>query len=75
MSEPVIVENRAHLESVAFESLRAVLSQHTTLERALGWFFAQLPPLKPADLMAQDEFSYDLLVPLPDGLWLSYETS
>ena len=45
------------------------------MERALGWFFGQSPPLAPEDLIAQDEFSYDLLVPYRDGLYLSYDTS
>ena len=45
------------------------------MERALAWFFGQLPPLAPEDLIAQDEFSYDLLVPYRNGMYLSYDTS
>jgi hypothetical protein len=71
----VPVENRARLASEAFDSLRAVLEQHTSLQRALAWFFGQIPPLAPADVIPQDEFSYDLLVPYPGGLCLSYDTS
>jgi hypothetical protein len=75
MSSSVIVENRAGLADDAFDSLRAVLEQHTTLQRALGWFFGQVPPLAPSDVIPQDEFSYDLLVPYAGGLWLSYDPS
>jgi hypothetical protein len=29
-------------------------------------------PLDGLDVLAQDEFSHDLLVPLPDGRWLAF---
>jgi hypothetical protein len=73
--ELVPVENRANLSDEAFEPIRGVLQTHRTMERALAWFFAQSPPLAPEDLVAQDEFSYDLLVPFRDTLFLSYDTS
>ena len=56
------------------EIVGAVENQFT-MEKALAWFFAQVPPLTPQDLIPQDEFSYDLLVPYPNGLYLSYDTS
>jgi hypothetical protein len=73
--ELVPVENRANLAAEIFDPIRDILQTHHTMERALAWFFAQSPPLTPADLVAQDEFSYDLLVPYRDGLYLSYDTS
>jgi hypothetical protein len=71
----VPVENQAGLPDEAFDSLRAVLEQHTTLQRALIWFFSQRPPLAPADVIPQDEFSYDLLIRYEGASWLSYDTS
>jgi hypothetical protein len=73
--ESIPVENRANLPPDAFEPMRRDLQAHGTMERALAWFFAQSPPLAPDDLIAQDEFSYDLLVPYRAGLFLSYATS
>jgi hypothetical protein len=75
MSDVVPVENRANLDVNRFESIRILVESHTTLERALTWFFAQSPSLAPEDLVAQDEFSYDLLVPFRDNIYLSYDTS
>ncbi len=75
MPDVIPVENRANLPAAAFEPIRRAVEGQTTLQRALGWFFAQSPPLAPADLVPQDEFSYDLLVPYPGGLYLSYDTS
>ena len=51
------------------------VATHTTLERALKWLTTRFPPAVPEDLIPQDEFSYDLLVPYPGGLYLSYDTS
>ena len=41
-----------------------------SLERVLGWMQARGLSLAETDLVAQDEFCHDLLVPLPDGRWL-----
>lgn len=75
MESMLPVENRTNLPDAAFDALRRELETQHTMERALAWFFAQDPPLVPADLVAQDEFSYDLLVPYRDGLYLSYDTN
>jgi hypothetical protein len=75
MVESVPVQNRANLTIERFNSIQLVVQAQRTMERALAWFFAQVPPLVPEDLVAQDEFSYDLLVPYRDGLYLSYDTS
>jgi hypothetical protein len=75
MADAFLVENRAGLPAAVFDPLRQVVQAQHTMERALAWFFALVPPLVPEDLVAQDEFSYDLLVPYPGGLYLSYDTS
>jgi hypothetical protein len=74
MSEPIPVENRAGLPAEAFAPLERVLREQSSMTRAMAWWFAQKPPLSPAGIVAQDEFSYDLLVPHGD-LILSYATS
>ena len=73
--EGVPVENQAKLPAGVFEPIRRAVMTHSTMERALAWFFAHVPRLAPEDLVPQDEFSYDLLVPYRDGLFLSYDTS
>ncbi len=75
MSDVISVENRADLPAEVFDPIRRAVEGQTTLERALAWFFGQTPPLTPEDLVPQDEFSYDLLVPYPGGLYLSYDTT
>ncbi len=73
--DKVLVENRGDFPSDVFEPIRCAVESHRTMERALAWFFAHAPALTPDDLIPQDEFSYDLLVPMRSGLLLSYAVS
>lgn len=73
--ETVLVENRANLPGNVFEPIRRLVQTQRTMDRVLAWLVAQVPPLAPEDLIAQDEFSYDLLIPYCNGLFLSYATS
>ena len=75
MLDHVLVANRAALPDEQFEAMRRVLCRQTSVERALAWWFGQTPPLAPEDIVSQDEFSYDLLVPCGEGMYLSYDTS
>jgi hypothetical protein len=75
MADKVPVENRAELPAIEFDVLACLLEQQTTMERALAWFSGQAPKLAPNDLVIQDEFSFDLLVPYRDGLYLCYDIS
>lgn len=45
MAIQVSVENQAKLAPEAFDPIRRAVEQHATMERALAWFFAQVPPL------------------------------
>jgi hypothetical protein len=75
MADKVPVENRADLPAREFDALAGLLEKQVTIERALTWFSEQSPKLAPDDLVVQDEFSFDLLVPYRDGLYLCYDIS
>lgn len=49
--------------------------RHRTLEEVLRWCARLEPPATIVDVIGQDEFSHDVLVGLPDGVWLVYDTS
>ncbi len=53
--------------------LRAYVRDHSTTGRLTAAAFAQ--GLDIADIHAMDEYSLDLVVPLPDGLVLVYGTT
>jgi hypothetical protein len=68
----ITFENQTSHPDTDFALFRDACATHTTLERALPWFFSQSPPLHPADMIQQDEYSYDLLVPLTSPFYLTY---
>lgn len=46
---------------------------HRTLEEALRWAHAQVPVLTVAEVVVQDEYTHDVVVPLSDGRCLVYD--
>ena len=48
------------------DDLLALLASHRTLEQAVRHWLSQAPPVDVTDVIAQDEFTLDVLVQLPD---------
>jgi hypothetical protein len=65
----------AALAPVERESLVSIVSQHAGLDDIFAWGRAQSPPVHPVDVIKQDEFTHDVLVPLPSARWLVYATT
>jgi len=57
------------------DALGRVVRQHSGLDDVFAWGRAQAPPVVPAEVVRQDEFTHDVLVPLPSGRWLVYGTT
>jgi hypothetical protein len=53
----------------------AAIAGHWTLKTVLDWCLAQTPPILNADVVTQDEFTHDLIVPLPSGTYLVYDST
>jgi hypothetical protein len=47
----------------------------TTLQDVLRWAFACSPPRELVDVVIQDEFSHDVVMTGPDGLYLCFDTT
>lgn len=47
-------------------ALTDALSTHNTLEKVVLWGFAQTPMADVADVVVQDEFTHDVIVPYGD---------
>ena len=45
------------------------------LDDIFAWGRRQTPPVHPKDVIRQDEFTHDVVVPLNDGRWLVYGTT
>lgn len=61
--------DRLRLEDPA---LAAELTEHTSLEKVIGWLHRCGMSLDLIESIPQDEYSHDVLMPLPDGRWLAF---
>ena len=67
--------DHAGLEAAEHAAILAIVRAHRGLDDIFAWGRAQSPPVHPADVVKQDEFTHDVLVPLPSGRWLVYGTT
>ncbi len=56
------------------DALLRVASAHRTLAEAVAWGLAQSPPCVVADVVTQDEFTLDVLVPAKPH-WIVSDTT
>ncbi|HZS41836.1 MAG TPA: hypothetical protein VFF06_33635 [Polyangia bacterium] len=68
------VENRAALAPDALAELERVTARHASLEQVARWGAAHVPPLVIADVITQDEYTHDVVLPFR-ALWLVYDTT
>ena len=55
--------------------LRDTAATLPTLELVFRWAIAQQPPLRPADVVIQDEYTHDVLFAGADGSWLVFDAT
>jgi hypothetical protein len=72
---PVELTDFADLPQSERESLSRTVSQHRGLDDIFAWGRQQSPTIVPANVIKQDEFTHDVLVPLPGDRWLVYGTT
>ena len=62
--------------SAADESLlREQLRPHRTLADVLTWARAQSPPVSIAEIITQDEYTHDVVLPRGPRQYLAYDTT
>ena len=66
------LEDHAGLAPDEFAKLALVVEAHRGLDDVFAWGRRQSPPVHPADVIKQDEFTHDVLVPLESERWLVY---
>ena len=67
----------AALPPVEAERLRALVAGQRTLAEVLRWAATQSPPRAIAEIITQDEYTHDVVLPLDPArpLWLAYDTT
>lgn len=61
----MLLHDHASLSPARREEILAVVARHTTLERVVRWAYAQTPGLDIHDVLVQDEFTHDVILPAP----------
>ncbi len=56
------------------EEINSLVASHTTLEKILVWGIQQSPPVMISEIIAQDEFTNDIIVPF-QSFFLVYDTT
>jgi hypothetical protein len=69
------VANREQLEPGEFARLDANLTAQRSVRQVLDWLPRHEPPLRMEDMVTQDEFSHDILVPYEKELYLVYDST
>lgn len=73
------LKNRAKLSIADLSRIEMGIAEHNTLEQVLKWGFSQpagaVHPHIIKEVVIQDEYSHDVIVPWRDGLVLVYATT
>ncbi len=48
---------------------------HVGLKTVLDWCLGQQPPILDTEVVTQDEFTHDLIVPVGEGVYLVYDST
>lgn len=68
------VNDRAGLSPERLAALKTELARLTILQDVIRWGFAQTPPSDVADVVIQDEFTHDVVLPWRD-VYLVFDTT
>ena len=66
--------DRAGLPAEIQAALHAQLAPLTTLQAVLAWAFSLSPPSDVADVVIQDEYTHDVVLPW-NRVWLVFDTT
>ncbi|MBI5512155.1 MAG: hypothetical protein HY909_00215 [Deltaproteobacteria bacterium] len=67
------LDDRVGLSAAERARLAHLLDAHHTLEDVLRWGLAQEPPRLVEDVVVQDEYTHDVVVPWEAGRYLVYD--
>ena len=65
----------ANLPRSERDAWATTVAQHQSLDDIFHWGRKQSPKIVPADMVKQDEYTHDVLVPIADERWLVYGTT
>ena len=69
------LDDRVGLDAVEAQALAADLGRLGSLHALLRWGLGHEPALVIDDVVIQDEFTHDVVIPYRDGLFLVFDTT
>ena len=69
------IRYHTHVSPTLRAAIEDIVGEHQTLERVLDWCQAQHPPQWIETIVAQDEFSSDVIVRFHQEHYLVYDTN
>lgn len=69
------VVDHAGLAPAELDELARSLARRRTLADLIPWGLAQVPPLTIEDVVVQDEYTHDVLLPWRGGRYLVFDTT
>lgn len=70
-----MLRDRVGLPARQYEMLAASVARHHTLADVIAWGVAQIPECIVAEVVVQDEYTHDVVLPYRDGMHLVYDTT
>ncbi|QDE91967.1 hypothetical protein BHS06_24955 [Myxococcus xanthus] len=71
----VPLTDRASLPQEARSALEQELASLTLLQDVVRWGFASSPPRDVTEVIVQDEFTHDVVMPWMEGSYLVFDTT
>lgn len=69
------IEFRTPVSASVRASIQAMFASQKTMEDVVRWALAQKPPRLVEDLVVQDEYTHDVVIRHPSGVYLVYDTT
>lgn len=69
------IEWRTAVTAEVRESIEALFASQKTLEDVVRWGLAQKPPVLVEDVVVQDEYTHDVVLRHPSGVYLAYDST
>ena len=72
---PLLVRTRASIDPATAESLEALTGMFHTIEEVVRWGLMGKPRRMIEEVVIQDEYTHDVVMPYADGLYLVFDTT
>ena len=69
------IDNRASLAIDELAKLETLAANWRTLQEVVRWGFAQSPSLIVTEVIVQDEFTHDVVLPYRESAFLVFDTT